>query len=210
MFGDGSLTFREFVMREPHPLAVIHDAVLEFLRGRKDVVLYGAHAVNAYVTEPRMTQDVDLASMRAAELVEELRTFLHQRFHIAVRAREVRGGIGYRIYQVRKPENRHLIDVRPVAALPPAQRVKKVLVVTPPELIANKVASMVGRGHKAKGIQDKADLYRLLLAFPELKKEEGPVAERLRAAEAGEDVMAAWRELVAQDIQAEEDDEEFQ
>ena len=29
MFGDGSLTFREFAMREPLPLAVIHDAVLE-------------------------------------------------------------------------------------------------------------------------------------------------------------------------------------
>ncbi|MFN4258177.1 MAG: hypothetical protein ACK4RK_02700 [Gemmataceae bacterium] len=34
MFGDGSLTFREFAMREPLPLAVIHDAVLEFLCGR--------------------------------------------------------------------------------------------------------------------------------------------------------------------------------
>ena len=36
MFGDGSLTFREFVMRESLPLATIHDAVLEFLRGRDD------------------------------------------------------------------------------------------------------------------------------------------------------------------------------
>ena len=210
MFGDGSLTFQEFAMREPHPLAAIHDAVLEFLRGRKDVVLYGAHAVNAYVTEPRMTQDVDLASTRAAELVEELRAFLHERFHIAVRAREVKGGIGYRIYQVRKPENRHLIDVRPVAQLPPAQRVKKVLVVTPPELIANKVTAYTHRRHKPKAGTDWRDLAILLLTFPELKKEEGPVAERLRAAEAGADVMAAWKDLVAQDIRPEEDDEEFQ
>jgi hypothetical protein len=30
MFGDGSLTFREFAMRDPLPLATIHDAVLEF------------------------------------------------------------------------------------------------------------------------------------------------------------------------------------
>ena len=51
MFGDGSLTFREFVMREPLPLATIHDAVLEFLRGRDDAVLFGAQAVNAYVDE---------------------------------------------------------------------------------------------------------------------------------------------------------------
>jgi len=51
MFGDGALTFREFIMREPVPLASIHDAVLEFLRGRDDAVLFGAQAVNAYVSE---------------------------------------------------------------------------------------------------------------------------------------------------------------
>ena len=32
-----------------------------------------------------MTQDVDIASTRAVELVEELRAYLHKRFHIAVR-----------------------------------------------------------------------------------------------------------------------------
>jgi hypothetical protein len=209
MFGDGALTFREFAMREPHPLSVIHDAVLEFLRGRSDAALFGAQAVNAYVTEPRMTQDVDIASPRAAELAEEIRRFLHERFRIAVRVRKVEEGAGYRIYQVRKPENRHLVDVRPVARLPPTKRVKKVLVVTPPELIANKVMSMVGRQHKAKGLIDKADLYRLLLAFPQLKQPEGPVAERLRAAEAGEDVMAAWKELAAEDIEPEGEDDKF-
>src|SRR5438270_8319333 len=191
MFGDGSLTFREFVMREPLPLATIHDAVLEFLRGRDDAVLFGAQAVNAYVKEPRMTQDVDIASPRAAELAEELRTFLNKRFHIAVRVRNIRQGLGYRIYQVRKTENRHLVDLRPVEVLPPAQRVRKVLVVTPPELIANKVMSMVAREHKRKGIMDRADLAILLLTFPQLKVEEGPVAERLRAEGAPEQVLHA-------------------
>ena len=103
MFGDGSLTFREFIMREPLPLATIHDAVLEFLRGRTDAVLFGAHAVNAYVDEPRMTQDVDILSPRAAELAEELRGYLSQRFQIAVRVRTVANGIGRRLYQVREP-----------------------------------------------------------------------------------------------------------
>ena len=65
MFGDGSLTFREFAMREPLPLAVIHDAVLEFLRGRDDAVLFGAQAINAYVEKARMTEDVDVMSTRA-------------------------------------------------------------------------------------------------------------------------------------------------
>src|SRR5262249_51327082 len=138
MFGDGALTFREFAMREQHPLAAIHDAVLEFLRGREDAAVYGAQAVNAYIDEPRMTQDVDVMSLRAAELAEELRAFLNKRFHIAVRVRNVREGLNYRIYQVRRPKNRHLVDVRPVSELPPTKRVKKVLVVAPAELIANK------------------------------------------------------------------------
>src|SRR5712692_6577905 len=165
MFGDGSLTFREFAMGEPLPLATVHDAVLEFLGGRDDAVVYGAQAVNAYVREPRMTQDVDIASTRAPELAEELRVFLNKRFHIAVRVRSVREGLGYRIYQVRKPENRHLIDVRPVETLPPAQRVKKVLVVTPPELIAGKVAAYTQRRGKPKAGSDWRDLAMLLLTF---------------------------------------------
>lgn len=209
MFGDGALTFQEFMMREPHPLAVIHDAILEFLRGRKDAVLYGAQAVNAYVKEPRMTQDVDIMSTRAVELAEELRKFLNQRFHIAVRVRTIREGIGYRIYQVRKPDNRHLVDIRPVDVLPPTQRVKKLLVVTPPELIAEKIASYTRRRGKPKAGTDWRDLASLLLSFPELKRAEGPVAERLRALGANDDIMAAWKDLAAQEILPEDDDTDF-
>src|SRR6516225_828901 len=97
MFGDGALRFQEFAMGEPLPLATVHEAVLEFLRGRDDAVLFGAQAVNAYVEEPRMTQDVDILSPRAVELAEELREYLNQRFHIAVRVRDIREGLGYRL-----------------------------------------------------------------------------------------------------------------
>jgi hypothetical protein len=209
MFGDGSLTFREFMMRESLPLATIHDAVLEFLRGRDDAVLFGAQAVNAYIKEPRMTQDVDIVSPRASELAEELRNLLNQKFHIAVRVRTVREGIGYRIYQIQKPENRHLVDVRPIDALPPHHRVEGVLVVTPPQLICEKVFSMVSRRKKRKGLMDEADLHALLLAFPELKTTDGSVAERLRAASASPEVLAAWKDLVAQEILPEDDADEF-
>ena len=210
MFGDGPLTFQEFMTREPLPLATIHDAVLEFLRGRRDAVLYGAQAVNAYVHESRMTQNVDIASTRAKELAQELCKFLNKKFHIAVRVREVREGLGYRIYQVRRPENRHLVDLRPVDELPPAQRVKKVLVVTPPELIAGKLAAWVRRRAKPKAGTDWRDLAQLLLTFPDLKTEEGPVAERLRAAGASAEVLAAWKELVAQKIEPEDEDAKFE
>src|SRR5271168_1506336 len=103
MFGDGPLTFREFIMREPLPLATIHDAVLEFLRGRKDTVLFGAQAVNAYVKESRMTEDVDIASTRGEKFAKELRLYLNERFHIAVCVRKVREGLGLRLYQIQKP-----------------------------------------------------------------------------------------------------------
>ena len=209
MFGDGALTFREFTMGEPLPLATIHDAVLEFLRGRDDSVLYGAQAVNAYVDEARMTQDVDILSPRAAELAEELRTDLHDRFQIAVRIRSVQEGTGYRIYQVRKPKNRHLVDVRSVPSIPPCERVEGILVLTPPQLISSKVLSMVSRPKTPKGLTDAADVRRLLLTFPDLKKAEGPVADRLHAAGASQTVLATWRELVDQEILPEDEEAGF-
>ena len=101
MFGDGSLTLREFAMREPHPLASIHDATLNFLRNRDDAVLFGAQAVNAYVDEARMTQAVDILSTPARELAEELREYLAKTFNIAVRIRDVAEGKGFRLYQMR-------------------------------------------------------------------------------------------------------------
>jgi hypothetical protein len=85
MLNAGTLTFEEFAMREQLPLAAIHEAVLEFLLGRNDAVVFGAQAVNAYVSKPRMSQAIDLVSTRAEELAEELREHLSDRFHIGVR-----------------------------------------------------------------------------------------------------------------------------
>src|SRR6185503_16286162 len=102
MFDAGTLTFREFVMNEPLPLASIQNAVLEFLRDRDDGVVFGAQAVNAYVSEPRMTQDVDILSTRAKELAGELREHLSKLFHVAVRVREIGEGRGYRLFQIQE------------------------------------------------------------------------------------------------------------
>lgn len=210
MFGDGALSFREFAMREPLPLATIQDAVLEFLRGRDDVVLFGAQAVNAYVRESRSTEDVDVMSPRAAELAEELRAYLNKRFHIAVRVRDVRQGLGYRIYQLQKPENRHLVDVRPIETFPPTQQVERIRVVAPPELIANKVVAYCGRKGKPKAFTDRRDVAVLLLAFPELKQAGGLVRQRLEAGGADANALAVWEEIVAEPLEAEEEWEKFQ
>src|SRR5438045_97665 len=138
MFGDGSLTLREFAMREPLPLATIHEAILDFLRNRDDAVLFGAQAVNAYVEEARMTQDVDILSTRAADLAEELRAHLAKTFTIATRTREVANGQGFRIHLLRQPINRHLAHVRQVCAFGPTRLVCEVRVPTPEDLIAQK------------------------------------------------------------------------
>lgn len=209
MFGDGGLTFREFAMRERVPLATVHGAVLEFLRGRDDAAVFGAQAVNAYVDQPRMTQDVDILSTRAAELAKELRTYLHDRLQMAVRVRSVAQGAGYRLYQVRKPKNRHLVDVRAVRELPACHRLRKVLILTPAELIGWKVLSMVSRPKTPKGMMDAADLRRLLLAFPELKADRGPVSETLRDLQAPKEAIDAWRSLVREEILAEDDEAGF-
>ncbi len=196
-------------MGETLPLARIHEAVLEFLRGRDDAVLFGAQAVNAYVAEPRMTQDVDNLSPRAEALCDELREYLNQKFHIAVRVREVREGIGYRLYQVQKPRNRHLVDIRPVVALPPTQRMEDVLVVTPAELIAGKVAAYHHRRNQPKSFTDLRDIAVLLLAFPDLKSETGPVLGRLQARGANAELLASWSEIVNQEIRPVQEDDEF-
>jgi hypothetical protein len=81
---------------------------------------------------------------------------------------------------------------------------------SPPELIAQKVISYHARRGQPKAGTDWRDLAMLLLTFPELKKEKGAVSEALRSMKAGEEVMKAWSELVAQEIVEPEDDGEFE
>ena len=204
-----TINFREIVMKEALPLATIQNAVIDFVRGRDDVVLFGAQAVNVYVSEPRATQDVDLMSTRAADLAEELREHLSALFHIAVRVREVKDGLGYRIFQLQKTGNRHLVDVRAVSSFPPHQCLDDVQVLTPVELIASKVISHHQRRGKSKSWTDRRDLVVLFHAFPELKCDPGPVTDCLNAAQADPNILAVWRELVSQEILPEGDEDDF-
>jgi hypothetical protein len=209
MFSADVLTFREFMMGEPLPLATLHNAVLEFLRERDDVVLFGAQAVNAYVPEPRMTQDLDLLSTHAEDVAQALCDYLRQRFRIAVRVRRVGGGRGLWIFQVRKAGNRHLVDLRRVEALPGAERIAGVLVMAPAALIASKVIAYQQRRGQPKSGTDWRDLALLLLTFPDLKRAAGPVVDELHAAGASPEVLAVWYDIVAQEIRPAEEDEEW-
>ncbi len=205
MFGDGSLTFREFATREPLPLAIIHDVVLEFLRGRTDAVLWGTQAINAYIDQPRMSQCVDILSPRAAELAEELRVLPCGRFQMEVRTRNEGSGIPYRLEQVRKPKNRLLVVVRNIESIPVHQVIEEVLVAQPTDLICQRVASMTNHPGTAREMMELSDIYRLLLAFPKLKSWKGQVTDRLRESGAPNFVLDAWREIVDTEIEAEDE-----
>ena len=209
MISADALTFREFIMSEKLPLATIHNAVLEFLRGREDAVLHGAYAVNAYVSEPRMTQDIDLLSTHAEYIAQQLRRYLNQKFHIAIRVRKIGEGRGYRLYQVRKSGNRHLVDVRSVKTLPLTQRIGKILVMAPIDLIASKVISYYNRLGQPKSGTDWRDLAMLLLTFPDLKSETSLVTDQLKAADVEQKILDVWKKIVTQEIRSPEDDDEF-
>lgn len=148
-------------------------------------------------------------STRAAELAEELRLYLSDRFHIAARVREVNKGKGYRVFQIQKTGNRHLVDLRAVDVLPSYERISDVLVVTAPELIARKVISYSRRRGQPKAGTDWRDIAMLLLRFPELKSHEGTVTTMLKTVGATEDDLSTWNELVSQDIKSTDEDSEF-
>jgi hypothetical protein len=204
---DAPLTFREFMIDEPLPLAVVFREVLLFVGARKDAVLFGAQAVNAYCETERMTQDIDLLSTSASALADAMRAHLAEKFQIAARVREVAGEKGFRVYQLRKPKNRHLVDVRQVDHLPASRKISGVQVIEPADLIAMKVEALAARQNRPKGDTDRADLRRLLMAFPELKRRDSLVSGQLAARPNSEALLRLWTQLAAETIEPDQDDE---
>lgn len=203
------LTAREYHMREPLPLSRVQEAILDFCRGRQDVVVFGAQAVNLYVSEPRMTQDVDLLSPRPAEVVRELGEALHTALGMAVRSREVKAGKAYRLYQLKRQGNRHLADVRLAEfALDDAAEHDGVRYLSVPVLVAMKVRALARRRHSPKGGTDLADLRRLLLAYPELRAGTGAVAAAIDRVGGGAQAHATWGDLLRQPLVSDEESDE--
>jgi hypothetical protein len=209
MLNAGILTFQEFATGEKFPLATIQESVLEFLQDRDNAVMFGAQAVNAWVGQPYMSQTIELVSTRAEELAEEIRSYLSDRFHIAARVREVKTGLGYRVFQIQKVGNRHLVDLRMVVELPRSERIQQVLVMAPDELVAWKVMAYHSRRGKPKAGTDWRDIAMLLLTFPDLKVSDGKVRDRLLAAQASAAVMQVWEQLVVSVIEPIGEDDDF-
>jgi hypothetical protein len=202
---DLPVTFKEAMAQEKPTLAEVFEVILTHLRGRKDVAVFGAYAVNAYVEPPRMTADIDIMSTDADALLSSLCDLLRERFHIAVRVRSVANGRGFRIYQLRKDQNRHLVDVRSVDALPTSQEIDGVMVVRPEDLVILKLQGLVARRNTDKGLSDRLDLHRMLLTYPEYRATSGPIFKRLH--DATPEVRAAWVEILAERIDRANDDE---
>jgi hypothetical protein len=203
---DAPVTVREVMTHEQVPLADVFREVGRFLIGRDDVVLFGAQAVNVYAATERMTQDVDVMSTRAEAVADELRALLSERFRTAIHVPVVVPGVGYRVYQVRKPKNRHLVDVRQTDVLPAFRTIEGVRVVVPEELVAMKVFAMAARRGRPKELSDRLDVKRLLLALPELRRDGGPVSQRLLAVGASNEVLNLWRQIVQEPNVDDEDD----
>jgi hypothetical protein len=81
------------------------------------------------------------------------------------------------------------------------------MVMAPAELTASKVQAYYQRRGRPKSGTDWRDLALLLLTFPELKRDPGPVRTCLEAVGADPAVLAVWQELVTQEIQPEDEEE---
>jgi len=58
-------------------------------------------------------------------------------------------------------------------------------------------------------MMDWRDIAVLLLKFPELKTESGPVTKILTDRGIGSEILSAWHEIVAEDIRLEDEDDDL-
>src|ERR1700679_152849 len=199
---DAPFTLREHMTSSRVRLADIHRAVAELLSGRRDAVVFGAQAVNAYVDEERMTSDIDVMSTNAEELAEEIRAYLSRKFYISVRVRTMtKRGAGFRVYQVLKPKNRSLVDVRQESHLPGSVSRGGVQIAEPIELIVLKIKSYAARRNQIKGDTDRVDIRRMLLTFPKLRKLDGEITGKLLKDKVSDTVLEIWYGFVKERLE---------
>jgi len=210
------LSLAEYIMNEPLPLAVVHEAILDFCRNRTDLCVFGAHALNEHTKAPRMTQDVDIMAEDPAHAAKELAGFLAQRFQnqVAARVRAVKRGtttLGYRIYQQRSEErggNRHLADIR-VLDIPREHVIASGGLQYTDALLtmAMKATAAATRSNQTKRLQDSADLARLIVAIPNVTADDlEPVWKQLNAPA---DARAIFEDMIQKGLRQETDEDSF-
>ena len=210
MFSADVLTFREFMMGEPLPLATLQQVVLEFLRrARRCGRLRGAGREclcerATHDARPRSShRPTRSGSRRNCVPICGSGSTLPCAYAVSV---EGGGCVCFRCARLAT------VTWWTCALLRPYQErnaSRGVLVLAPADLIASKVVAYYQRRGQPKSGTDWRDLAMLLLTFPALKCDPGPVGECLQAAGAAPEVLAAWQAVVAQDIRPPEEDEEF-
>jgi hypothetical protein len=200
------LTAAEYHMRETLPIFLIQEAIFEFCRGQPDIAIYGAQAVNLYVANARMTQDVDILCVNPAAVAAAMARRLGEVFQVAIRVREFRPGLAYRIFQLRAEGNRHLADAR-LAEFPLTDVVEQdgIRYVGLALLTALKVTALVKRKLAPKGATDLADVRRILLGHPELRQDEGDVARAIRLVGGADPELRQWHTLLAEPAVSDEE-----
>jgi hypothetical protein len=75
--------------------------------------------------------------------------------------------------------------------------------------VAMKVCAFARRRLTPKGATDLADLRRLLLAYPDLRSESGPVADALKTVSGTPEAVKAWIELTHEPAIGDDEDEGY-
>ena len=210
------LSLSEYIMQEPLPLAVLHAAILDFCRGRRDLCIFGAQALARHTGTPRMTQDVDIMAEEPETCAEELAKVLSARFphQMAARVRTVRRDdrvLGYRVYQQRSEAaggNRHLADVRILDVPRDAMSVEGEIQYTGPKLtLAMKTLAATVRTNPLKRDQDRVDARRLLMAMPDVGAVDlEPLWQALRAPSEVRDTFESMRSELSSNKETDADD----
>ena len=187
-------------MNETVSISLIQEAVLEFMQDRDDAIVFGAPAVNAYVDEPRMSQDVDIMALNAETLAEDIRSLLNDRFKMVVRVRSIANGRGLRIWYLpdsqtpKSPSCQY--SQRGYCSVRSTRRTDFGAAASGIDCAKTKIISMTSRSKMAKGMTDAADLRRLLITFSDLKVEHGAVSEVLNGKIVSSEVLETWRHPV--------------
>ena len=150
MFGDGEVTFHEFMMLVPLPVATTPDALLNFLRGRADAVLFWAQACN-HVMSAHPRTPILPSPRRSAE---ELRRRGCPRWSAFARSE------GASTASTRRANPITTCHIRPTVA--ESARAKK-LAVTPAELAGERRRARRSGGHQPRRSRDLTDLAHVLI-----------------------------------------------
>lgn len=209
MFGDGSLSFQEFIAKEPHPIWVVQDVIFEALENRVDVVMTGSHAVNAYVDEARWAEDVDVLARDTKAVAQQLADYIEARLPMELEVTHAVKRDALIVRQANRDRGRRFVHVHEVAEFPAYRVIQGVRVLEPAITVAHKMLTLARRWSSATAGIDRRDVAYMLLAFPEFKNMEGPVSDAFAELEASPKTMELWKEIVEAPLLPEDDDEGY-